>query len=190
MQASLALQQAVLQGKLGLLCGESCLHASTSIEPLAVALVRRWLSSQDNLSSNQPDVDRVLRYLGIQQRLVYKDDTGYQWKAVENAQPECELISVQSRDPLPETVGDLSWHWMDCASLKIQIDCSANSLLVVRQFDDGGWVAHSTDAAAPIKPLDNRLFVTLELAAGKQTIHLRRANLWETVHRRWISSSK
>ncbi len=205
-------QQAWLLGKLGLLAEVRSLHAAQSVEPLELAQLRRWLSRRDRLLPQQPQVDRVLRELGVTHRLVRSEPAHGQlnspsetnraqftWHAIEKPRPLCQVLERPDAqaDTEAETDADAdadastSWRWTRPDQLVVQIpaadigrsaeDVSIHEgiaperraaavdtsrmlrrLLIVRQTNDGGWLAHDAGGRAlEIRP--HSFFIEVEL---------------------------
>jgi hypothetical protein len=183
-------QQTFELGKLGLLWEHSSLHASQSLDPLAVAQLRSWLALHDTLQPQQPQVDEVLRALGVSHRLVREpavsDQPLFAWQAVEGCSPLCTLETPSPSDPAPQrSVPDrgtqpektLSWRWSDSSTLLIQLNSRRASTLVIRQFHDGGWQLSDLHGQT-YQPIPQQLFLTFPLPAGTHELRLRRRLLW------------
>ncbi len=168
-------QQVWLLGKLGLLPGIRCLNATQSIEPIELSQLRAWLSRHDRLLNVQPDVDRVLRELGITHRLVRtqfdNQPSQFVWRAIAAPQPLCQL-ALAGREQ-PSEWPKIEWRWHGPDRLDLQIAAPQVAVLLIRQFNDGGWSARNQQEKR--LPIDrDSLFVQIPLTAEDSQIRLTR----------------
>lgn len=169
------LQDAFLLGKLAALADVRNLAASQSIEPRQWTRLRHWLAHHDRFSPDQPELDRVLRQLGVSHRLMRQPDSkDLAWKLVDNPRPLCEL--------LPDSVTDVRWEWPHSGELLIQVHTSQPGVLLIRQWHDGGWSAtlHRSAHRAEPWPLSapGTPFIETRLPSGDSTLTLRRKWFW------------
>lgn len=172
---TLRLQEQFLHGKLCHLQGRAALHASGSIEPQALVVIKRWLQRYDNLQNHQPELESVLRALGVSQRLILNEAGELSWKPIEAAKSLCEFIpdqgvSVQADQAAIQTC---SWKWLTSDELWVELDVSQAGILLVRQINDGGWNIYS-DFGLGTKPDARQLFVIFPVTAGKHALTLSR----------------
>lgn len=186
-------QQRWLLGKLGLLAEVRCLHAALSIDPQELVQLRGWLSRRDRQVAEQPEVDRVLRELGVTHRLVRSqpatDRVGIQsaihpaqfsWQAIADPLPLCQVLSGRAMQAGPVSVA--SWRWTSPDRLVIQMVDPAGArpqerVLLVRQTNDGGWLAHDTSGRS-LKIRHQPLFVEVELTESVDQVTLTRKWFW------------
>lgn len=125
-------QRVWLIGKLGLLANVKCLHAAQSVDPRELVRLRAWLSRRDRLLDQQPEVDRVLRELGVTHRLVRSQPATdpltiqqavapaqFAWQAIADPQPLCQVLVGRAVSSSTGRVA--SWRWMSPDRLVIQI---------------------------------------------------------------------
>ncbi len=172
-------QQIWLQGKLGVLANVRSLNATQSIEPVELAQLRTWLSRHDRLLADQPVVDQVLRELGVTHRLLrtrfdYRPSL-FEWQAVADPQPLCQLLISNQRQPLePQT---LDWHWHRPDQLDVRIADPQAAILLVRQTNDGGWLARS--GHGKYLAIDEKsMFVEIPLSSEDTQVKLSRKWFW------------
>ncbi|MBX3423788.1 MAG: hypothetical protein KF752_19705 [Pirellulaceae bacterium] len=175
MDAQLALQNTFLIGKLALRDGMAALHASGPLQPQALAKLCRWLTLHDDLSIDQPEVDAVLAELGIHQRLVRKDSSGFVWRDIPATRPLCEYIPTEA---LPtnqafDTATPITWQWLDSSRLQVQVRQSQTGTLLIRQFNDGQWIIRCQTVELPVA-IPNELFLQVALPAGQHELVLAR----------------
>jgi hypothetical protein len=168
LQKTIQLQELFLMGKLTHLQGQSALHATGSIEPQAMIVLKRWLQRNDSLQAEQPKLDSVLRSLGVTERLIRSRTGRLEWKTVDGAGPLCEFVPDGSL-----TSHSCSWKWLNSDELQVEIDVPQNGTLLVRQFNDGGWSVRSS-TAAKIEIAANELFIVCSLTAGRHRLVLAR----------------
>jgi hypothetical protein len=164
------LQHIFLQGKLNLVAGVAALHASGTIEPQSLLVLRRWLSARDDLSASQPELDRLLAELGVNKRLIVDELGKLSWKSVENAKPLCELIPKDTLDQGPSRV---KWQWINNSHLTIELNCTESCYLLIRQFNDERWKIQCESIKDP-QIQSGELFVVGTVPPGKHTILLSR----------------
>lgn len=168
-------QQIWLLGKLGLLSDVRSLDATQSIEPLELSQLRTWLSRHDRLLNDQPDVDQVLRELGVTHRLlrtqVDNQPSQFAWHAVADPQPLCQLTIAGHKQP-PESP-EIDWHWHSPDRLNLHIAAPQVAILLVRQTNDGGWLARNQQEKH--LAIDQKsLFVQIPLSAEDTQVKLTR----------------
>ncbi len=179
-------QQRFALGKLAALAGVRSLGATQSIEPTPLAQLRSWLSQHDRLTVDQPQLDQVLRELGVTHRLVRQREPNlpakFQWQAIANPQPLCQLLSDNSGQQQQQLEATIQWQWIDSDTLEIHVDSSQlvrdrpNELLI-RQFNDGGWIAREgTGIELTIAP--SQLFLVVRLTGDETHLRLTRKWLW------------
>ncbi len=173
-------QRVFLLGKLATLFGVNNLGATQSIETSESVAMRSWLMRHDRLTADQPELDKVLRALGVTHRLTRVQTPGrrseFTWQALQDPRELCELQVEPSaqRDKIKQSVG---WRWLECDVLQIQVDTTQSCSLIVRQFNDGGWKA--TDIGGNSLSIeDSSLWIDLKLPAGDYLMHLERKWLW------------
>jgi len=141
-------QQQFLLGKLASLADVACLNAAQSVEPLATARLRRWLARKDRLERDQPELDRVLRELGVTHRLVRgsadnsDDPAKYVWQAIADPQPLVQLIVDGRYDATAREA--LQWRWVGNDRIEIELGQTQAGELLIRQTNDGGWLAQAS----------------------------------------------
>lgn len=175
-------QQVFLLGKLAGTAGVRCLGASQSIEPAAVSALRSWLMAHDDLLQNATDVDRVLRQLGVTHRLVRgaKSPHAFAWREIRGTSSLCEFKSATHTGDAQANMPAVSWQWESSSRLKIALDATSPGMLVVRQFNDGGWRA-TTDSGQPLRIERQSLFIKISVESGSSrpaTIQLVRRWGW------------
>ena len=176
------LQQAFLMAKLGHLSGVSTFHAAGPLRPQAVVKIENWLSRHDNLCVDQPGLDEVLSYLGINRRLI-RESGDYQWIELElqSGRSLCEIIPSRpgpaSAEKSVHADQFVSWNWTSNSALTIRVTAIRDCTLLVRQLNDRGWNVHCT-TISQLKPTDGELFVALPLTAGTHLIQLWRKALY------------
>jgi hypothetical protein len=182
-QAVFDYQRQFLVGKLGLLNAKSNLSASASIEPDWYRRLRIGLARIDHQDKVQPDLDAVLAWLGVQERLVRSPEIDptkpreFHWQAIDHPKPMCEL--VQKSDSAASQFGQVEWHWTNSSSLSIDVQAEVACLLIVRQFNDGGWYLNRSDGTvAVVEALDSRIpFLAIDVAPGRRQ--------YQVVRKRW-----
>ena len=211
-------QRVWLLGKLGLLADVRSLHAAQSIDPRELVQLRAWLSHHDRQQVQQPEVDRVLRELGVTHRLIRSQPaskeptikqsshpTQFTWQAIVDPLPLCQV--VVSRAVTFSAASGVSWRWTNPDRLAIQIpglgvnhrqssvivanqtdgepraifahDAAEmdDAVLLVRQINDGGWLAHdATGRQLAIRR--EPLFVEVELPDALGELTLSRKWFW------------
>ncbi|MFK7737602.1 MAG: hypothetical protein AB8B50_16320 [Pirellulaceae bacterium] len=138
------LQDQFLIGKLSVLGNKRSLAAVQSLEPVFAEKIRLSLNSLDNFSASQPDLDELLAALGITDRLAKSSVQHHapDWVKVENAKPLCELIRLVELD----TDSNIrEWAWLSQSRLAVTIEASHPCVLLIRQFNDGGWRVEGVD---------------------------------------------
>jgi hypothetical protein len=193
-------QNRFLLGKLSSIPTVANLAATQSLPSESLNRVRRRLAAMDNLSAEQPELDRVLAQLGITDRLKRGDDaTGasrLSWQRVPNSRPLCEFFSEAELGPgavssaEAETIGKspnspvkaprLRWQWTSTSRLMIELESAVSGTLVVRQFNDGGWrVAHSDGPPQPL-PIGqtSKLFIEIPVSSATTRVEFQRKWLW------------
>jgi hypothetical protein len=163
-----------LIGKLSTLEYARALHVTQSIEPAEIQRLRRWLSDNDTLASYQPNLDIVLAQLGVNERRVVNGLSSAMLQPIAAAAPFCELTHGSVGGV--EEAG-IQWAWRTSSELRIVVHGSLPKRLIVRQYNDGGWICR-TNHGNSIEPKTNRLFVEVELPAGETEFYLRRKWLW------------
>lgn len=165
------------------------LHAQTgnlsafySLTPGPLATVRMCLADKDKLNPNDAELDEILAWLGVSQRLV--NDQGLAWHKIQNVRPMFEVIQRTDSPPMaanePSTCICVAWN---ADLVRLQVNCTAPSTLVSRLYQDGGWSARLSesieDSAQPVRYLSVgpqqshlRLFQSLEVPAGEWDVTL------------------
>ncbi len=168
-------QDSFMLGKLALLANARSLGASQSIEPQAISALRTWLSSRDQLTRSQPELDKVLRQFGVTHRLLRtrrdSQPAEFEWIAIDNPAPLCELlVDLQTTQQVGPS---LNWQWPSSGQLDIEIKAQSDCVVQVRQFNDGGWEAKSdTDATLSIDP--QPFFIRISVPNKTTRVLLRR----------------
>ncbi|MCC7333679.1 MAG: hypothetical protein IT422_01195 [Pirellulaceae bacterium] len=138
-------QQAWRLGKLGLLSDARSLNATQSIEPFELAQLRTWLSRHDRLLGDQPDVDQVLRELGVTHRLLRtrfdSQPSQFTWQPVDAPRPLCQLSTIGLEQVIKQP--EIDWHWPSPDQLDVHIAAPQAAMLLIRQTNDGGWLARN-----------------------------------------------
>jgi hypothetical protein len=173
-------------GKLGLLSSAGWFNTAQSIEPASVERLKRWLATHDQLAPTapHPQLERVLAELGITHRLVRTtaEDgaTRVEWQVVPNAKPLCELretLEVESTNAVAAP-SSLAWQWISSTTLLLQVTCTTESQLIVRQLNDGGWSINSSEKNAIQSPSMDRLFIEVVLPPGAHSLRFERKWWW------------
>lgn len=173
-------QQEFALGKLGLLANRHNLATLLSLEPLVIKRLRNGLAKVDDLSTTQPELDVMLAWLGVEQRLVRSRDSNqraaFSWQPIPNPKQLCELQFGSQTDAMAsESTSSLKWQWLRCGQLEIEINCPAPCRLMVRQLNEGGWYAVTDRGDSPQVTTDQSgLFVECSVEAGKSTLRLER----------------
>ncbi len=172
-------QQTFLLGKLSALSDVRCLSATQSIESASLSALRSWLSRQDQLSTRQPELDRVLRELGVTHRLVRQRSanvaTQFSWQPIADPVPMCELqLDGTAADPSDDVV---NWHWHQCDVLEVQLPKPQAGQLLIRQWNDGGWLAHAADGQ-PLPIDSSQRLLVVSLKDNVSRVRLTRKWLW------------
>ncbi len=167
-------------GKLALLSHQRNLAASLSIEPERLKRLRSGLSKMDTMAAEQPRLDEVLGWLGVEQRLVReRSETGparFRWQRVAEVKPLCEFIAADSSE---QEMGTVSWQWLWSGRLEVVVDSPVPGKLLVRQFNDGGWVARGEVADVKAERDESELFIEVSIEGGKSRLLIERAS-WPT----------
>ncbi len=191
-------QQTFALGKLATIAEVRSLSASQSIEPASLAVLRSWLSKHDRLTENQPELDQALAELGVTHRLIRQrrpeGRADFKWQPVPNSQPMCQLLGDQViqahvvQDPknqdtiIQSANGLVSWQWLDSDSLEVHLNKTqpqqaSASRLLIRQLNDGGWIARNK-AGKKLTIEPTQLFVVIPLVTGETHVRLTRKWLW------------
>ncbi len=171
-------------GKLGLLSSARWFNSTQSIEPASVDQLKQWLSVHDQLSPlpPHPQFETVLAELGITHRLVYvwvDRLLTSEWQPVPDPKPFCELRIPPGNETGPAAPGSaVQWQWLNSTTLLVHATCSAESGLVVRQLNDGGWLIDSANENDNLHPLENALFIQVVLPPGEHYLRFQRKWLW------------
>jgi hypothetical protein len=184
MDETLQLQREFLQGKLCHMVDAAALHASGSIEPQAVIVIKRWLQRRDNLQSDQPELDEVLRSLGVNQRLFLAPDGSLSWKTVKGSKAFCELVAADQSEPwqdqhrLDQSAAKSSsagckWIWTNSDQFTVQVEVAVAAKLIVRQMNDGGW-AVASDSLPNMQLVPNELFLVCSIDPGSHVLKFTR----------------
>jgi len=164
-------------GKLALLSHQRNLAASLSIEPERLKRLRSGLSRMDTLAAEQPQLDEVLGWLGVERRLVRaRSETGpasFRWQQVAQVKPLCEFMAADSS---AQRTGSVSWQWLKSGRLEVVVDSPVPGKLLVRQFNDGGWVVRGEVADIKAARDDSGLFIEVTILAGKSRLLVERAS--------------
>ena len=174
-------------GKLALLSHRCNLAASLSIEPERMKRLRSRLSQLDTLAAEQPELDKVLGWLGVERRLVRERNAegpaSFRWQSIADVKLLCEFIPSNSSNLSDLKRVSVRWQWLKSGGLEIEVDSPVSGKLLVRQFNDGGWVArggmnHSSSTsealAFQVKRDASSLFVEVPIAAGASKLLLER----------------
>ncbi len=163
----IAIQQAFLWNKLGIVSGLSAFHASDSLEPHSVHAIKNWLMQKDDMSSNQPELDGVLAHLGITHRLILSSQRQYQWKPINHAHELCQLVrSTPSKSSTTAPGSSVGWRWHNCQSLEVDVQLETSAILIIRQYNDGNWRVQCTDDKI-VNLRSGELFLVMDLPAGE-----------------------
>ncbi|MCA9130528.1 MAG: hypothetical protein KDB22_25745 [Planctomycetales bacterium] len=185
------------------------LASSQSLEPLQVRKLQKLLAGLDNMTVNQPELDAVLRQLGVTHRLVrlHRDRTNDQvvsepsnragdgkvafddslgnsfaWQAIPGSRELCEWLATDNQQSAgDQAFGQLAWQWNSSCELALSVRSSQSGAVLVRQFNDGGWVASlASDGGNQQLALSapNSLFIEIAVPAGEWTVVLKRKWLW------------
>jgi hypothetical protein len=171
-------QQAFALGKLGLLSHQHNLASILSIEPERIKHLRSGLARVDDLSANQPELDVMLAWLGVERRLVRNRTDGVQasfsWQPIADSKQLCEL---RFAEPSQAQAATVSWQWVRCGQLEIVVNSPSNGRLLVRQFNDGGWKVVADRESSQMDQLtrdSSGLFIECAVASGKSKLVLER----------------
>lgn len=173
-----------LLGKLAEVHGIRNLSATQSIEFSQVASLKRWLRAQDDLSKTQPELDKVLRAVGVTHRLIrFRQDheTKLRWLPIGGTSPMCELFDAQSMSQ--RAAATCNVRWLADGTCEIETpEQSFESLLLVRQFNDGGWSAAGSRDGVIFEELQLNtaptLFLEIQLPVETRFVKLTRRTLW------------
>ena len=224
-------QRVWLIGKLGLVAEVRCLHAALSVDPRELAQLRTWLSRRDRQLPQQPEIDQVLRELGVTHRLVRSQPatdastirqtnapTQFTWQAIADTLPLCQVLVGRAMSPSTSRVA--KWRWTSPDRLVIQISgaevdysegngiegesadaerratldnpkervigadsadaerrATLDSVLIVRQTNDGGWLARDASGRS-LAIRGQPLFVEVEMSDAIGEITLSRKWFW------------
>ncbi len=169
-------QRAFSLGKLGLRSNQHNLASILSIEPQRIKQLRMGLARIDDLSTNQPELDAVLAWLGVERRLVrtpaVDKPASFDWQYVPGPSQLCELYFDEPADGQDAGV---KWQWFGCGQLKIEIDSPHKCQLLVRQFNDDGWqVVTNRQDSLPLTRDSSGLFIKCDVDSGKSQLTLER----------------
>lgn len=165
-------------GKLATLADARNMNASMTIEPASVGALQNWLSDEDSLDENQPSLDSILGELGVTHRLARvgkSTPTRYAWQRVASPKPMCELLLL---DGSPGAT--VSFGWTSSRQLVVEVppESSPPNQLIVRQYNDGGWIVQAKLKNGEQTELDidstPSLFVSVSLPSDVLSITLRR----------------
>ncbi len=182
-----------LLGKLGLMEGRRNLGATLSIEPEMLQHIKRVLALRDNLTEVQPGLDSALAWLGVEERLVrqrHEDQRAtFTWHPVPLPRPLCEVFTDKPNSTFPtagilttgEAVPEVAqWKWLSSSQLQIDLERTGSATLLIRQFNDGGWIAKSATGPLDVGSSMGGLFITIDAPVGSKTIILQRAT-WPVI---------
>jgi hypothetical protein len=171
----IAIQQAFLWNKLGIVSGVSAFHASDSLEPNSVRALKNWMMQKDDMSSTQPELDWVLAHLGITHRLIFTSQHQYQWKPISHARELCELVrSTPNNSSTPAPESSVRWQWQNCQTLEVDVQLETSATLIIRQYNDGKWIVHCTrDKIVNLR--SGELFLVMDLPAGEYRLIVSRS---------------
>jgi hypothetical protein len=193
------LQDMFLAGKLSSLCQVRNLAAAQSIEPEIIEKLRIWLAWQDTLATRQPALDATLAELGVTHRLAFEEaDRGdsaapgqLKFVSIPTSKPLCEVfVESDAADSVASATqtAAVQWNWIrnDCLEIQFEKEIRRAAKLIVRQFNDGGWKAHSVDGPTDSKTTEVELklnnppspFIEVDLPAGCRGLTLKRRWLW------------
>lgn len=174
------LQKEFLLGKLASIAGVGNLTAVQSVEPLLVEKIKTLVSSRDDFSEHQPELDQFLGMLGVTHRLVSDpmQTSSVRWQKIDDSKPLCELLSV-GRDSIGQN-NTLHWHWHDRSTLMVETRLQHPGRLFIRQFHDGGWICSTFGDGETSLSLNESpaLFLEIHLPAGEHRLTLGRKWLW------------
>ncbi len=174
-------QEQFLLGKLGLLHQHANLAASVSIEPASIRKLRRQLWQIDTLAENQPELDRRLADLGVHYRLARSTNgtvgrSRFDWHPVSEPRPLCECVDRQGRTVNTSTAEILNWRWTSTDDLQLSVRCGDGALVLIRQFNDGGWVAElAKTKPLAIQSMGDPEWICIELPQGDHRIKVYRS---------------
>lgn len=183
----IAIQQTFLWNKLGMISGNSMFHASDSLEPHCVRLLKNWIMVKDDMSPTQPELDSVLAHLGVTHRLVatknlsqnplhsfWEEGSGissrehqFRWQPVSNAGELCELVvsNPMNEPSVAASTSSLHWQWQNCQTLEVDVQLETSATLIVRQYNDGNWKVRDTRNKI-VDPRSGELFLVMDLPTG------------------------
>lgn len=172
-------QEAFLIGKLASTANVANLASQQTIEPTILKQLRIALARMDNLTSEQPKLDYALRSLGVTHRLTrsYPSDgekAVFHWRPIGQTRKLCELKSLGA-GPL---VGKLQWHWESPSQLFVHANLAAPSVLVIGQFNDGGWKAESVGDDSESLHIAPTPSVFVEVSLPKGPTHFSLSRKW------------
>lgn len=127
------------------------------------------------MAAEQPRLDELLGWLGVEQRLVReRSETGaasFRWQRVAGVKPLCEFITADLSEP---EMGTVSWQWLRSGRLEVVVDSPVPGKLLVRQFNDGGWVVRGPVADIEVKRDVSGLFIEVPIASQKSKLLIER----------------
>ncbi len=180
-------QDQFLLGKLGLLHQRSNLAASVSIEPASIQKLRRQLWQLDTMTEQQPDLDRQLADLGVHFRLARSSNgtdgrARFDWRPVSEPRPLCECVDRQGKTVGTSTAEILDWRWASTDDLQLSVRCNDGTLVLIRQFNDGGWAVENSAKATPlaIHSMGDPAWICIELPQGDHFLKVYR-NRWPQI---------
>lgn len=177
-----AYQRTFLLGKLSELTPGRNFAATQSLVPAGITRLRNWLSWKDDLSSEQRELDAVLRRLGVTHRAIRSDAPGeLAWKTVENSSPFCELWAEDGESKLEPVDNSLDLHWANSGELQLSFEVrDVAAVLVVRQFNDGGWQAEDMDTGLSLEFASRSpaLFLEVKLPSDTKRVRILRKRGW------------
>ncbi|MEZ6136917.1 MAG: hypothetical protein R3C53_18635 [Pirellulaceae bacterium] len=153
------------------------LHATQSIEPVALFQLRSWLVRHDQLTAHQPNLDEVLSAVGVTHRRVEVQSAkrpAYAWQPIPGAAALCELLETGAT--LSES--SLNWQWHGSCQLEVSLRCDEAQTLIIRQFNDGGWQIADKLSKQRYEIAESPLFIEVQLPAGAHELSMDRKWLW------------
>ncbi|MFO0943419.1 MAG: hypothetical protein U0930_22010 [Pirellulales bacterium] len=125
----------------------------------------------------QPKLDAVLADLGVTARLAQNSQRKLYWKSI--AKPRA-LVQLFTGDKKPIETSQVSFIWLNNQALQIEFTIEQDSIVLIRQFNDGQWKLEGSDlqdAQTSNKPLaiqPNELFVSASVSSGRHKLVLSR----------------
>lgn len=160
------LQRDFLLGKFAAIGNVRNLAAIQSVDVVDVEKLRAWLFAADTLAEQQPELDAVLANLGVQKRLFFSAESReLRWKDIAEAKAICSLENSNS--------SKIDWQWKASSKLSIQTETLLENLVIVRQYNDGGWELRINDRPSKIMPSSSP-FIEFTVPAGASSVEIER----------------